>query len=426
MIGEARVLSSPTSVDFASRRRREAAEVIALGSVLLATRVVTALLMAGLTHGREFTDDIHIYLQYAAHPLSRLSGTVTSPPYPPLQGILDAISLGVLRPIIGDFLAVRVGFSLFEAIALMITMLSLRTLGVEARTRRGLALVMILAPVGWMSGAVMAQEESIGMAFAAAAILAEAHGRRSVTLMLLSLAVVTAKAFFIFPLCVLFLASPNLPVKQRLLWGATPLAVTYGTMAVWMLHAGRTAEHFALPVFGVNIWRLTQLLVPLSERFCARGAAVAIGLGMLAICWRARRTTTSPAQGIAGLSAALGASFLFFYHANPEYYEMLLPSVVVLFPSIRAASTLALLLSIPWSTNFVDGVANAARLPTEGGKATFVDLYFKWIAIAPERISPIALGASVVAILLVLAMFVRFLRASALRASGSESAGSLP
>jgi hypothetical protein len=396
--------------DGASHRRSGAAESLILGGALLATRIAIATGVAMLTHGREFTDDTHLHLEYAAHPLSRLLGTITNPPYPPLQGLLQAASVGVLRPFLGDFLALRVAFSFFEAAALSITLTTLRMLSVSASVRRGLALVMILAPVGWMSGSIMCQEEAIGMTFVAGAILAEVSGRRHITLLLLSLGVVTGKVFFIFPLSVLFLLSPRLRLARRLYWAATPLAVTYGSMAAVLLLTGRAPERFRLSVFGVNVWTFLRLQFPLSQQFCEGGAVVAIGLAMGVIFFLARKASDSPARGVATLSVALCASFLLFLHTNPEYYLMVLPAAVVLFPRIGPAALLAMLLSVPWSTNFVDGVANAVRLPAANGKAVFVQLYFKCVGIEPARLSPVAQCVSVLALSVVVVMLARCLR----------------
>jgi hypothetical protein len=69
-----------------------------------------------------------------------------------------------------------------------------------------------------------------------------------------------------------------------------------------------------------------------------------------------------------------------------------------------------MLLSVPWSTNFVDGVANAVRLPAANGKAVFVQLYFKCVGIEPARLSPVAQCVSVLALSVVVVMLARCLR----------------
>jgi hypothetical protein len=408
----------PTTPVVTSSSRYGIGEALVVGCALLVTRILISIGLLILTHGREFTDDTRLHLDFAAHPLSRLLGTITRPPYPPLQGLVEAATVGVLRPFLGDFLALRVAFSLFEAAAVSITIYALRMLNVPRGARRGLALVMILAPVGWMSGSVMSQEEAIGMAFVAGATLAEVSGRRHLTLLLLSIGVVTAKVFFIFPLSVLFLLSSRLTLKRRLWWAATPLVLTYGLMAASMLLTGRTVERFRLPVLGPNAWALLRLQFPVSQQFCENGSAVAIGVAMFAIFLLARRAPDSLERGIASLAVALCASLLLFFHANPEYYLMVLPAVVVLLPRIRPAAILALLLSVPWSTNVVDGVANAATLSAPSGKAVFVQLYLKWVRIEPAKLSPVALCVSVIAVAFVVGTLAKCLGFQSRRVGG--------
>jgi len=92
---------------------------------LLATRIAIATGVAMLTHVvSSLTTPTFIWNM--RHTLFRGCSHDHQSPVPTASGTAAAASVGVLRPFLGDFLALRVAFSFFEAAALSITLTTLR------------------------------------------------------------------------------------------------------------------------------------------------------------------------------------------------------------------------------------------------------------------------------------------------------------
>lgn len=404
------------------------------GVGLAASRILLAIALGAALKWADPSDDVSFQLVYASRPgvllgLEPVAQGEYLPPFPPLLPVvLFLISVpakaigGLIASGAGAFLAMRLGYALFEGLGLWATRASMRKAGVGPRATLLASFLWLIAPVGWMSASVMCQEELVGVAFAGLMVWLVVTRRVGLALLAAGFGVVVAKVYFLVPIAGLIVAGPWTirELARRAALGFGPIALTYA----WVIPAtgGVGFASFTPGVEpSINLWGLTPYLADIDAGTLKKVSAVpALALGMLPALaarlaggFRVRHAL----EGVA-LVRLITAQWLWvffaFYLVSPEYFVLALPGLLV---SLFAGSGggwkpwawVAGLLTLPWATNFAYGVAAALERagdgPVRGGKAVFVRLWNAASPIDPTTghivgIVGFALGLGTLAVLL--------------------------
>jgi len=349
--------------------------------------LVRALLLAAvynISGGTEFTYDVRVHFHLAGAPFEPFSGTrYWAGQYPPLQGMLEAILLAPLRYLVGDFLAIRTSFIIWEAFSVFLTWLCMERMNVPARLSRLILLLLVIMPSGWMTSAVMAQEEVMAGAFVAGAMLLWARDRSLLAIALCGLGVGAGKIFLVLPLFAMVLASVAGGGGIRpVIAGALTSALPYTPMLLASFFKGESVPLIGFtPTFEFTsgIWNLGSSLSNISSVTAKRISLILGLLGAMApLMWFFLRGAL---RGISvrRLSLTLLVMLLWFlnlfYHVNPEYFAIVLPLMAVALRDTRTIVLGYMALSLPWAVNFFYGVSIAMSRGALGGQGGFVNLF---------------------------------------------------
>lgn len=227
-------------------------------ALLVASRIVLLAALGWATGAREFTHDANLAFEFAAAPFAQLLNDPSATPYPPLLPMLTALALAPFRLVLPAFHASRAVFILFEIVAAAVTWHALAAAGRTLRERWTAMAIWIAAPAGWVSTAVMSQDESIATAAAAIVALLVVRKRHDLALAACGFAVVSAKVFFLCPLAALVIAARRPSLQRRLVFAGAPLAAVYAIPLVRGALAGGELPFsgFVLAIFGVNLWAM--------------------------------------------------------------------------------------------------------------------------------------------------------------------------
>lgn len=348
-----------------------------VGLLVFATRLGIALGLNAALGGHEFTDDAHIHLAIARAPFGLFElgeRFYRYGQYPPLLPVAEW-PIAWLLPILGPFLAIRTVYAAWESVAAGFTVAAARDL--PRRGRLICAVGLLLTPMGWMTSAFMAQDESVAMAFVAVTAWALMRQRPAMALLVLAVGVVAAKQMLAAPLLVLVAGLRWRSLAARAVLAA---AVPSVVLAAQTLAASRQALDpplmiFAPPaMFTVNGWYWLQLLGVAPE--VARSVSGAlVGAGTVAFALAARRRGVTGGSAVAAVAATLTGLWLAFYHVNPEYWALTLPVLALTMDRPAHAALLHVFLPLPWAVNFFYGVQFALTTQLVAGKGPFVDLY---------------------------------------------------
>ena len=363
--------------------------LVAALAVLL-SRLVLIFVLAWVTGGREFSDDVGMHYDMAARPLQLLVGqTASHGQHPPLLPVLEWALLAPLRSLFGDFVAIRVGFALAEAVLAGI----LVGVFTSTRTRRLTAVGLLLSPMLWMSSSVMPQDEIIAAAMLAGVLALVKRNKLRTALLLCGVGAAAAKIFLVMPLLALVVALSRPPAWQRVALGFGPPVLILGLTGAAALAGGQPLPLSGFTPhasFGVNAWTfvLDDISVASAKWISAILAAI-LGALPLGLAWLRDKTGAATPWPVL-LAAMFAWAFLAFYHVNPEYLLLVLVPLAFVVTTAKGHAWLHAAMALPWAANFFYGVATAKRTGVEGGKEVFVALYDRVTDLPPERLQQVA------------------------------------
>jgi len=333
-----------------------------LGAVLL-SRLALLVAVSFLVRGREFADDVWRHLTMIGAPLNPLLGRVVEEVsmYPPLMGILETVIASPLLLFLPEFYAIRLTFIFYELVAAAFFWMALKRLAPGAWIPLA---TWVLLPMGWITSAVMAQDEVIAAAFMGLCLYLISLGRWTPALVVCGFGVVAGKIFLLVPLTALVVVGKGMRLPGRALAGFAPVILTFGWMYLATYLRG---GHAPLVDFapgsgcGINLWASilkNSAVTPDVARRWSSVMALAAAMIPLAI-FRWRRLPAEPRQVALLLTAMLMSVFALFYHVNPEYYLMTIPALLLAYGSTSWLLVAAVALTVPWVVNFFYGVRNA-------------------------------------------------------------------
>jgi hypothetical protein len=362
-------------------------EGLAFAGLVAMTRLLLLGLLGWLVDGKEFTDDVVMHMDMVRTPVQSLLGTSRWDQHPPLLALFEALFAWPFQLLLPDFYAIRLCYIVYEVLAAFFFWLAVRALFPDARFRRQVVLSFVLLPMGFVTTVIMAQDEVIATLFMTAILWLLATGRKQSALLVCGLGVGAAKVMLVFPLIamMLFLRLRNL--AYRLLLGTLPVALVYGISLIRQLHEP-TVLSFAPPAaFSISAWVLLSHYFGINTstaRSVSAVLALAAAAAMLIIA-KAKNIDADDTLVLATLfSTMLMWFYVLFYHVNPEYYFIALPSLLLIFRSGRSLTLLALMTTSAYAVNFFFGVAAATKFPT-AAKGAFVRIYQAIFPIQPEQ-----------------------------------------
>ena len=380
----------------------------AWAGVLLVFRLVLAV-AAGVASGwGEYSDDVSFQLTFINDPLALLLGQDVAedagylPPFPPLLPIVlwlfSTPTLTLIGGAAGAFLATRITFAVFEAAALWLTRVAMRSAGRSPRAVQFGSALWLVAPIGWMTSSVMSQQEALAAAFAALVCALVASRRFGLALLACGVATVAAKVYFLVPIAGLIVIGPwgVRAVAWRALLAFGPIVLAYSLAATQWASAGRIGLASFTPQVepSINAWGLVPMIHDVGDETLKRvSAIVALLLGLLpAVVWKLRARREGRAADGPEALRVLVAQFLWvfasFYLVSPEYLLLAVPGLLVVLRTRASIAVVGVLLTIPWATNFAYGVRvaieRAGDEPVQGAKAAFVKIWNTVSPIGPE------------------------------------------
>lgn len=388
---------------------------IILFSILVACRFALLILLASATHAAEFSDDIGFLVTFASSPFSLIDGSAWYP-FPPLISFLMAFFAKPLLLFLPKWYAMRISFMLFEMISWPILWSLICYTTNSQRVRCFLGITYIVAPVSWMASVVMCQEETISLVFFSLIVWAILKKRPMLAVFLCGLGVVSAKVYFLIPLCVLCALLPTKPYSQtfkRAALGFLPIIIVYGCKALLSMDStGQGLASFAPPCDNsVNIWCLLGPYLgldgvgakKLSAIFAATGVLMPIAIGKFLY----RNQTVPAMEQVRIITASMMWCFTCFYHINAEYFLIIVPALLILFRPWISMVIVIIVMTLPWAVNFFYGINLAIErginLAIEGGpkggKVAFVKLYQSVSSIPPDTLLKLTVYIFSIAIL---------------------------
>jgi hypothetical protein len=378
--------------------------VLPVMAVFALTRLIVLAVIYGISGGSEFTSDVHIHIHLAGAPLEPLMGIrYWSGQYPPLQGLVESVLILPLRAFMGEFMAIRISFMIWEAIALFLAWRCLECIDVPVNTARTGILLLAVVPAGWMTSTVMAQEEFMAGAFIAGSVLLWARGRRTLAIVLCGLGAGAGKIFLVLPLAALVLTALLEGGGLRpLLAGALSSGMPYVIVAIAYMLRGEPPplSGFTPPFdFTSGIWNLASWYTHISGA-AAKHISLALGLAfsLAPLLWM---FITARLRGIStrGLAMTMVVMLMWFfnvfYHVNPEYYALVLPLMAVAVRDLRALFIGYMVVSLPWAVNFFHGVSKALDMGAGQGQGGFIRLFDSLFSGGPDNYLKAALIISV-------------------------------
>ncbi len=381
--------------------------MLLLAAAFILSRIVIVLIVGLLVGGHEFTDDVNEHMMMVRNPFGALLGQ--SDPYttqhPPLLGAAEAIFSYPLQLFMTDFYAIRISYAIYEALCAVFFWLTLCRLVESPKVRLWCMLALAAFPVGWMTSAVMAQDEVIAAFFLVLVMWLTTLGKPKTALMVCGFGVAAAKIFLFLPLIVLIAGSAKRSTwLKHSLAGLSPVVIVYAwTFLITKLHTGGAPVVDFVPknAFGANIWVVLcnePVISPGFARIFTGILGLAAAITPVAIA-AAQRLDFSPERVRFLFAAAMLWFFQIFYHVCPEYYVIAAPAVLLAFRSFRGILFAGLTLSLPWAVNFFYGVNNAIAAGATSGKRVFVDIYSRVFPIDAGIMMNLSLWVSVFATL---------------------------
>ncbi|MGQ0617945.1 MAG: hypothetical protein ACT4PW_13305 [Acidimicrobiia bacterium] len=343
------------------------------------SRLMLLAAVVAFTNSEEFTEDAPMLAGLALHPFDVLAGhTATYGQHPPFLGLLVAVVFVPVRALTSDFVALRLSFIVWEAVAAGLAVAAVDAVFDDPGRRRWARLGLLVLPMGWVTSTVMAQDEVIAAAFVAAALWLVAIERPRAALVVAGAGVLAGKIFLLVVVAVLVTGLRCATARRRAALALAPVVVLYGGCV-----AAAAARDQPLPLvsfdpdpfFGVNAWveALARDLVSLSTARASSELLVAAVIGWLV--WAARRRSRSPEPAAAQLAAVMAAgltwSWLLFFHVNPEYYVLLMVPALAVASGRRQRTVVVALATVPWAVNLF--YAADHRVDQEGAKARISD-----------------------------------------------------
>jgi hypothetical protein len=379
----------------ASRR----ASTSTYAAVFLASRVVLIAIVWLATRGSELSDDVGMHVEMIHAPLEPLLGRGAYAQHPPLLALLEGAVFRCFEPWLSTFLAVRCTYVVFETIAAALVYLTMQRSRGEDAFRGGVLLLTL--PCGFLSSAVLPQDECVAYAFVAAALLAIVAERYAVALAVLSLGVVSAKLMLIVPLAALVALLPAPRLATRLVYAVVPIAVIQG-IGSFARHSTALPEvvHFAPPAaFSVNAWVfLVGRIEPESAKLMSTIAGLSLAAITVALARRAHGGG-SPLAAFVSASAALAWFFVGFYHVNPEYFVLLAPAIALCCRSPRQLIIAYGATAIPWVANVAYGIHFRASIRWfDGAKGQLAQWYVQHAPISTEVVHATAVIGTTLAL----------------------------
>ncbi|MEY4579759.1 MAG: hypothetical protein RL701_4462, partial [Pseudomonadota bacterium] len=352
--------------------------------VFLATRAALIMAVAHFTHGSELSDDVSMHVTMMHAPFDGLLGRGLFAQHPPLLPLLEGAVFSLFESSFGSSLAIRCTYALFECLAAVLVHSSVRQSAGDRAAARAAWLLLAL-PCGFVTSTLLPQDECIAYAFAAGALLALTHRHETRALVLLSIAVIAAKIFFVIPLCALVLWLRKTPFLQRCAYAFAPCTCVYALLWLMQRQSGvfQLVRFAPYAEFGVNAWVfLTARMSADNMRWLSLACGGALALACLArpLWLKQSEFATQPQAAFVLATAALAWFFVGFYHVNPEYYALLLPAIVVRCRSAAHSCIALLATALPWAANIAHGIEyRVTQHNFTGAKGSIASAYLRYV-----------------------------------------------
>jgi len=369
-------------------------------SFVLVSRILMIVGVVRLTGGAELASDVAMHWRMVAAPWDLLMGNTTVyGQHPPLLPLLEAVFMRPLEMLLGEaapFWAPRLTFILWELLLGWLFWLATALPFTTHSTARAARLAFCLNPCGWMTTAVMAQDEVIAATFLLAAVLVTSRGHRRAGLLLCGLGVVAGKIFLLLGVLGLSVHGARgagrrgSALVQSLGLGLLPVGLIYGWVGMAaFLHGNPWPLSGFVPEvpFGVNIWPAVLAVTGLATVPAMVLSLVLVAVASGVVCTRGAWEGGEGAapQRLAVLLAALFFWMLaVFYHVNPEYYLLACPLGLLAAKGTRDILLMVGVCALPWGVNLFYGIS---RVLVEGGppgKAHIARLYERIIGLDPH------------------------------------------
>jgi len=331
-------------------------------------------------------------------PLSVLTFKMDTSGYsqPPLYPLAIAPLAIPLSKITNRFLAPRITYTLLELLGFILMIAFLYRSGEIRKLHRFyILLILCFSPLGFMTGAVMKQEEAVVMVFTAAVLLAWRKGSVKAAALLVFLGVITAKILFgIVFISLLLYEKDN---KSVLCWGLIPAAVFTGTYCVaGYLAAGSIPFVDFAPSSVEFCCSFYSLLLRYTEipGGLMKWLSLSLILFFSAAIWVKRKKVIKRDFPLL-MALSFFILFIFFYHINTEYYIFILPLLAYIpfvvkdrRPRIMLIMLHLLLSAVTWGYGVIYGIRNYAegRGYRSPAKDHILDLYNSFFGFMQLRV----------------------------------------
>jgi len=374
-----------------------------------------------ITGGTEFAMDRWNF-ELGLKPLSVLTFKMDTSGYsqPPLYPLAIAPLAIPLSKITNRFLAPRITYTLLELLGFTLMIAFLYGSDELRRLHRFyVLLILCFSPLGFMTGAVMKQEEAVVMVFTAAVLLAWRKGSVKAASLLVFLGIITAKILFGIVFISLLLYEKD--YKSVLWWGLIPAAVFTGfycaagyliTGSVPFVDFAPSSVEFCCSFYSLLL-RYTDIPGGLMKWL-----SLSLILFISGAIWIKRKQVIKRDFPLL-MALAFFILFIFFYHINTEYYIFILPLLAYIpfvvrdrRPRIMLIMLHLLLSAVTWGYGVIYGIRNYAegkgyRSPA---KDHILDLYNSFFGFMQLRIFELLLLTATIITAVVLGyLFFRLL-----------------
>ena len=374
-----------------------------------------------ITGGSEFTMDWWNF-ELGLKPFSVLTFNTDISGYsqPPLYPLIIAPLAIPLSKVCNSFLAPRITYTIFELIGFLM-MIAFLAKSYELKNSRKCYILLILcfSPLGFMTGAVMKQEEVVVMVFTVAVLLAWRYGSIKAASILTFLGIISAKILFgIVFIALLLYEKDN---REVLIWGLFP-SVVFLTIysAVGRMITGTTPFMDFAPsavVFCSSFYSLLLRYTALPGSFMKWMSVLSISLSA-AVIWIYRKQLLVKDFPLL-MAMSFFILYIFFYHINTEYYIFILPLLAYIPFVIKGRRPKILLIilhlvlsAVTWGYGIIYGIRNYAegtgyRSPSKDYILNLYNKIFGFIQL--QTFELILLSATIISIIVLALVVFRLL-----------------
>ena len=358
---------------------------IKLSSFLLMlglSRMLILLAVSAGTHRHEFCNDVAMHMGMLRSPLAVI--LYKFPQWeqnPVLLPVVEAIFGYPLQLFLSDFVTLRIVMIIWEVLAGWLFFQLVDVLNLEGKRRALCLIAFLVLPTGWITSAVMAQDDPIATCGFLLPLLLFLRGKIKWALVASGIGFVAAKIFVALELLDFIGISKRRDRLVNAAIGISPIMLIYGAVAIHRRLHGYPPPLLGFrpnPHYGTNFWIILRRYAGLNLHYAGVYSgflALAASLIPVILMLRLHETARMPLKVVAVTGSSLLIFFSLFYHIEPEYFMIVMPALILTADNRGDTICVGLIAAFAWLGKFFQNAAFVDHADVNSGKLVYLHLF---------------------------------------------------